>query len=61
MSEIQDWSLVKCIEWLNHPYNQPRPETDDSFDRIFRAVVINQMYKKNKKKKKKKKKNRINL
>ena len=55
MSEIENRSLAKCAEWLNNPYNQPCPETDDSFDRIFRAVVIKQMYKKQKEQEEEKK------
>ena len=61
MSEIHDWSLAKCVEWLNHPYNQPCPETDDSFDRIFRAVVIKQMQTKKKEQEQEQEKNKINL
>ena len=39
MSEVEDWSMDKCIDWLKDPYNQPDRELDDSFDRAFRRSV----------------------
>lgn len=39
MTEVEDWSMDKCIDWLKDPYNQPDCETDDSFDRAFRSSV----------------------
>ena len=37
--ELQEWSIEKCNDWLNHPYNEPDRETDDSFDRAYRTFV----------------------
>ncbi len=39
MSDFEDWTIEMCVEWLEHPYNQPDPETDDSFDRAYRSAV----------------------
>ena len=29
MSEVEDWSMDECIDWLKDPYNQPDRELDD--------------------------------
>ena len=39
MSDIKDWTIEMCVEWLEDPYNEPCRETDDSFDRAYRSEV----------------------
>jgi len=41
--DIEKWSLERCDNWLNHPYNQPC-RTDDTFDRAFRSEVKKRYY-----------------
>jgi len=39
MTDFEDWTIEMCVEWLEDFYNQPDPETDDSFDRAYRSAV----------------------